>query len=169
MKSDTVLQCDQCENEAGTFVASDLDITYCRKIENVRGRLTCTSREVPKPKTEDNDNDAYTKQPDKANDDNDGLQADDDQKINNDDNNLPKKTTTEEPAEVEQEIFDDGLPAGSYRKDCTGCALKRDGLLLACDACQRRFGVTQYTVAYTSGCSYFVNKDGVLRCAQYDA
>ena len=50
MRTASVLECDQCESDYGTLVHSELDITYCRKIENSRGRLVCTFRQTqPQP------------------------------------------------------------------------------------------------------------------------
>jgi len=67
MKSPTILQCDQCESETGNLVSSELDITYCAKIENARGRLVCTYRETkPTPTTpnDDENNKEETQVPD---------------------------------------------------------------------------------------------------------
>lgn len=44
MQTWTVLRCEQCETEYGTFLPSEVDITNCGKIENVRGRLVCAFR-----------------------------------------------------------------------------------------------------------------------------
>jgi len=174
------LVCEQCETENGSFFATELDITNCRKIENARGRLVCSARETPPapvdppkdeaPKDDANNDDAHDDnniadiKPDKsvkADNNDDGLQHDDeDQKIN-DDANPPEKTIDDEP---DENAPDDGLPAGTYRTDCSGCKLKREGLLLACDSCKRDNGLSQYTVAYVSGCKFFVNRNGVLRC-----
>jgi len=161
MKSETVLQCEQCENDNGVLVASELDIKYCRKIENARGRLVCTMREKnPAPEKED---DANTDFPDDGN-------ADDDQPQKAEDG---KKTTSEKrPAqqqhtdETDDDNQDDSLPAGSYKQNCNGCELKRDGMLLACDSCMRSNGKKIYTIAYASACKYFVNSDGFLRCGK---
>lgn len=133
MKTATVLECDQCESDYGTLVHSELDITYCRKIENSRGRLVCTFRQTQPPPPQPAD-------PQQA----PPVLADDD---DNDDNNE-----------------NDGLPAGSYRRDCLGCQLVREGTLLACDACKRANGSTRYTIIELRTCKYFVNRDGTLRC-----
>jgi len=146
MKSDTVLQCEQCEGENGSLISSELDVTNCRKIENIRGRLVCSSREIVLPKPDDKDTD------DIGDTGNSKHNSDED---NND--NVPDPTAVDENP-------DDGLPAGSYRNDCTGCRLKRDGKLIACDFCQRNSGVQQYTVAFATECKYFINDDGRLRC-----
>jgi len=63
MKSPTVLQCDQCESNTGSLVASELDITYCAKIENAGGRLVCTYRETKPPPTQAPNDDENTKKP----------------------------------------------------------------------------------------------------------
>jgi len=150
MKSDTVLQCEQCANDAGAFVSSELDITDCRKIENARGRLVCTLRETKPPPQND---DVTT-----TGDDDTGTPA---TTPKNPDDNDQTKTTDDDDFD---ENPNDGLPAGSYRKDCTGCELRRDGKVLACDFCKRADGGKQYTVAYVSSCKYFINQNGVLRC-----
>jgi len=147
MKSESVLQCEQCENDVGSFVSTELDITNCRKIENSHGRLVCSSREASPPKYDDDDDDTGT--PAIGDSKKDGN--DDDENNNIDEYDHP----------------DDGLPAGTYRKDCTGCQLKRDGELLACDSCKRSTGRSQYSVAYTSDCDYFINRNGVLRCKSH--
>jgi len=152
MKSQTLLQCDQCENDNGAFVSSELDITDCRKIENIRGRLVCTSRETPRPTADD--------ATDGNKDDNDDGTPGDNVKDPQD----ADQTKTPDDIDDVDENPEDGLPAGSYRKDCTGCELKYNGQLLACDFCKRNDDVYQYTVAYVSGCKYFLNIDGVLRC-----
>jgi len=139
MKTDTVLLCEQCLNDAGTLVASELDITDCRKIENAHGRLFCSYREVqPQPAPEDSH--ASVNEP------------------------TASTASTAEPAVDSVDNDDDGLPPGSYRNNCTGCELRHDGQILACDSCKRDNGTNLYTVADTSQCNYFVNKNGLLRC-----
>jgi len=144
MKTDTVLQCDQCENDKGEFISSELDITDCRKIENIHGKLACTSREAALPPPDD-DPTTQTNPPD---------------------DDPTTQTNLDDTDGDDKENDYNGLPDGSYKKDCTGCMLKRNGELLACDYCKRNNGVMQYTIAYASGCPFFVNRDGLLRCAK---
>ena len=146
MKTASVLECDQCESDYGTLVHSELDITYCRKIENSRGRLVCTFRQTQPPPPQPADPPAEPEEPEghaptlaNGNDDDDNN--------NNNNNNV-----------------EDGLPAGSFRRDCDGCRLVRDGTMLSCDACKRANGSTRYTIIELRTCKYFVNRDGTLRC-----
>jgi len=217
MKSPTVLHCEQCESETGTLISSELDITYCTKIENARGRLVCTNREtrppptqtnddetnkedtkqpdVPKPedKTEDpdlkepedakdpddvkdlNDLEDENKDPDDPKDKEDGKDKDEEDERNDDnplvnppiDDDTPLPDPNTEKAGDYTDEFEhptDGLPAGSYRKLCTGCELLRQGKLLACDFCTRNNGYKRYTVALVDDCKFFVCIDGTLRC-----
>lgn len=152
MKSNTVLQCEQCTNEGGSFVASELDITNCRKIENIRGRLVCSERDSTPTVNDDAGGN---------NKDETAPTTNDNVKDLEDNNKQPTKTDDEFDEEPT-----DGLPRGSYRRDCTGCQLKlkHDKTFLACDSCKRKNGVSQYSISYVSLCMYFVNQDGVLRC-----
>ena len=134
MKTVSGLECEQCESDYGTLVPSERDITPCRKIENSRGRLVCTFRQT-QPRPEEPAA-PEPRPPTLAEDENDDG-----------DNGT-----------------DDGLPAGSFRRDCRGCALTREGTMLACDACKRTNGSTRYTIIELRSCKYFVNKDGTLRC-----
>jgi len=236
MKSPTVLQCDQCESETGNLIASELDITYCSKIENARGRLVCTYRETkppPKPETQEdtnkedtkdtteppvvkedpednNDPDDTTKDTNEQKDNNDDIKdldevakdaedqkdneetKDKDKKEDDDDDDDQKKTEDKPDQEdnplIKPPIADDtplpekqdgvvngdytdefehptdGLPAGSFRKHCTGCELLQQGKLLACDFCKRNNGNERYTIAIVGDCKFFVCIDGTLRC-----
>jgi len=232
MKSPTVLQCDQCEGETGNLVASDLDITYCSKIENARGRLVCTYRETKPPaktETQDDTNKEDTTEPPLMKDDPDETNTPDDttkdtndQKDHDDikdldevvkdaddqkDNEEPKdkdkkededddedqKKTEDKPDQEDNPLIKppiaddtplpekqdgvvngdytdefehptDGLPAGSFRKHCTGCELLQQGKLLACDFCKRNNGNERYTIAIVGDCKFFVSIDGTLRC-----
>jgi len=167
MKSENVLQCEQCVSENGSFIASELDITYCRKIENSRGRLVCVHREAHVP-TDDEGKKTPPATPTTTDDKGDGGKQSP-SPVPPTPTTTPDDNGNEEPLDdkgdnVEDENPDDGLPAGSYRGYCECCELKRDGELLACDFCKRDNGSKQYTIAYVSDCQYFVNRDGVLRC-----
>jgi len=219
MKSPTVLQCDQCESETGTLVASELDITFCARIENARGRLACTNRET-KPQTAEDNNKDETKDIDFVKDQDDGnknapaeeTKENDDAKEltdiakdledkdpddnkdmkDKDDNDDDAKKTEGKPNEEDYPLINppiaddtplpeqngnnngdytdefehptDGLPAGSFRKHCTGCELLQQGKLLACDFCKRNNGNKRYTIALVGECKFFVSIDGTLRC-----
>jgi len=206
-----VLQCDQCESDNGSLLASELDITYCNRIENARGRLACTSRETkPAAKTENPDEDnnkeetqvptvekgpadlknpdledpEENKDPDENKDPEDNKDTDDnkdteDGKVKGDDEkneeiiNAPIADDTPLPDPNQKNDGDytdefehptDGLPPGSFRKQCTGCEYVQQGKLLACDYCKRNNGNQRYTIAIVGDCKFFVCIDGTLRC-----
>jgi len=219
MKTPTVLQCDQCQSETGTLISSELDITYCTKIENARGRLACTNRETKPPAqtqntnkqpdvttpppvpAENNDNPDETRDPDENDDTKDLDDNKDNDETKDKEDNKDKegneyeeyeenKKTEDKPTEEDNPLVDppiaddtphpepeadgdytdefehpkDGLPAGSYRKHCTGCELVQQGTLLACDYCKRNNGNSRYTIAIVGDCKFFVSIDGTLRC-----
>jgi len=226
MKSPTVLQCEQCQSDTGAYISSELDITYCTRIENARGRLACTKRETkpapapiadedtkqpdpitpppdPDPEEEkkaDNPEDPeVTKELDDVKDLEKDLEDTKDKEENKDKDNKDEydeyednKKTEDKPNEEDNPLVDppiaddtphpepnaeadgdytdefehpkDGLPAGSYRKHCTGCELVQQGKLLACDYCKRNNGNSRYTIAIVGDCKFFVSIDGTLRC-----